>query len=66
MVDFDPTMNDADLNMLSIQVADEKTRRSSLVDLPKQITTVSKSFLAYGGDIQVLHDAVNAAVPPQQ
>lgn len=55
------TVTDAVLNEMSMTCQLETQRRSVLAEAPGRVTDAARPYLQLGGDIQALHDAVDAA-----
>lgn len=63
---LDPTISDADLAALRIEVNDETVRRAQLRALPDQAHQNAVEYMALGGNTDDLIAAINnaAATPP--
>ena len=52
------TMTDAELDVLRIDVLEERERRANLAHIPEQIKELAETFRAGGGDESELADAL--------
>lgn len=58
---LDPTISDAELAALRVEVNAETVRRARLLDLPEQARQNAVEYMALGGDADDLIAAINEA-----